>query len=75
MGQLDQFADDVNETLADLDKQFEALNARKNALKTDGAAIAGKWANHFTAQEASIRAAEAALNRISNVPVSGEKTA
>jgi hypothetical protein len=73
MGQLDQFAEDVNETLAALNKAFEDLNARKEKLKASGAKIAGKWADHFTAQEASIKAAEAALNRISNVPVSGEK--
>jgi ABC-type transporter Mla subunit MlaD len=73
MGQLDSFAEDVNEVIADLNKQFEALNERKQRLKTNGTEIAGKWAAHFDAQDASLKAAEAALNRISNVLVSQEK--
>jgi hypothetical protein len=73
MGQLDQFAEDVNETVADLNKVFEGLNARKQKLKERGTEIAGKWAAHFDAQDASLTAAEAALNRISNVPISQEK--
>ena len=73
MGHLDSFAEDVNDTVADLNNQFEALNARKQALRERGSEIAGRWANHFATQEASLAAAEAALNRISNVPASQEK--
>ena len=73
MGHLDSFAEDVNETVADLNRAFESLNVRKQRLKERGAEIAGRWAQHFDAQEASLKAAETALNRISNVPVSQEK--
>lgn len=70
MGHLDSFAEDVNDVVADLEKAFEYLNARKQSLKERGTEIAGRWADHFEQQHASITAAEAALNRISNVPVS-----
>jgi hypothetical protein len=70
MGHLDSFAEDVNETVAGLNKQFEDLNERKQKLKERGGEIAGRWAQHFDSQEASLTAAEAALNRISNVPIS-----
>lgn len=73
MGQLDQFAEDVNETVADLEKQFELLNARKQKVKDRGAEISLRWSQHFDAQEVALTAAEAALNRISNVPLSQEK--
>lgn len=73
MGHLDSFAEDVNETIADLNRQFESLNSRKQKLKERGTEIALGWSQHFDAQEASLKAAEAALNRISNVPVSQEK--
>jgi hypothetical protein len=72
MGQLDSFATDVNETMADLERQFEALNARKQKIKDRGTDISGRWAQHFANQEAGLTAAEAALNRISNVPLSTE---
>ena len=73
MGHLDSFAEDVNETVADVDKMFEGLNARKQKLKERGAQIAGRWAQHFDTAEASMTAAEAALNRVSNVPISAVK--
>lgn len=72
MGQLDSFAEDVNETVADLEKQFAALNDRKQKIRERGTDIAGRWAQHFTNQEAGLVAAEAALNKISNVPLSTE---
>lgn len=74
MGQLDQFADDVNETVADLEKQFGDLNVRKQKILARGTDVAGRWAQHFTNQEAGLTAAEAALNRISNVPLSKTAT-
>jgi hypothetical protein len=73
MGHLDSFAEDVNEVVADLEKQFGDLNARKQKIRERGADIAGRWAQHFTSQEGGLTAAEAALNRISNVPLSTEK--
>ena len=73
MGHLDSFAEDVNETVADLNKQFELLNERKQKLKDRGAEISLRWSQHFDAQEQSLAVAEAALNRISNVPASQEK--
>lgn len=73
MGHLDSFAEDVNETVAMLNKSFEVLNARKQKLQERGIDIARRWSQHFDAQEASLAAAEAALNRISNVPASQEK--
>ena len=73
MGHLDQFAEDVNETVAMLNKSFEILNRRKQALQERGTDIARRWSQHFDSQEASLAAAEAALNRISNVPASQEK--
>jgi hypothetical protein len=72
VGQLDSFAEDVNETVADLEKQFADLNARKQKILERGTEIAGRWAQHFTTQEQGLTAAEAALNRISNVPLSKE---
>jgi hypothetical protein len=75
MGHLDSFAEDVNETVASLNREFESLNARKTKLKERGAEIAGKWSAHFDGQEAALTVAEAALNRISNVPVSMTKKA
>jgi hypothetical protein len=70
MGQLDSFAEDVNETVASLNSVFEALNARKIKLRERGVEIAAKWAQHFDGQDAALAVAEAALNRISNVPLS-----
>jgi hypothetical protein len=75
MGHLDSFAEDVNETVASLNREFESLNARKTKLRERGAEIAGKWSAHFDGQEAALTVAEAALNRISNVPVSTAKKA
>jgi hypothetical protein len=73
MGHLDSFAEDVNDIVKDLDKQFEFLNDRKQQLKERGGEIAGRWAQHFNVQEAALTAAEAALNRISNIPLSVAK--
>jgi hypothetical protein len=73
MGHLDSFAEDVNEIVADLDRQFEDLNARKQKLKERGAEVSGRWSDHFKSQEIALTAAEAALNRISNIPLSVAK--
>lgn len=74
MGALDEFADDLTATIADLNAQFAALNERKAKIKLRGNDIAQAWSEHFTDQEAAIRKAEDALNRISNVPLSSAKT-
>lgn len=75
MGQLDSFAEDVNSTISDLNTVFGALNVRKQRLRDRGAEIASKWVAHFDGQEAALKAAEDALNRISNVPLSEAKPA
>src|SRR5579872_3741933 len=69
MGTIDQFADDVPDVLASLEQQFGDLRGRALALKEQGADVAAKWNQHFDAQAASIRAAEAAIARVSNVPL------
>lgn len=73
MGHLDSFAEDINDTVAMINKSFEVLNTRKQNLQERGVEIARRWSQHFDAQEASLAAAEAALNRISNVPLSEVK--
>lgn len=69
MGTIDQFAEDVPDVLAALETQFGGLRERALALKVQGAMVADKWTQHFDAQAASIRAAEAAIARVSNVPL------
>ena len=73
VGHLESFAEDVNDTVADLNRQFETLNVRKQQLKERGTEIATRWSQHFDSQDAAMAAAEAALNRISNVPISSVK--
>lgn len=70
MGALDEFASDVNVIVADLNAQFSVLNDRKLALRTQGNAVAAKWAVYLDGQKAAMTKAEDALNRISNVPLS-----
>lgn len=68
MSQLDEFSGDANDVIADLEKRFKLLNDAKQALKSRGTDIADRWAEHFSSQMRSIKNAEDALNRISNVP-------
>jgi hypothetical protein len=75
MGQLDQFADSVGDIIASLEKDAEALNRRKLALQDNSIEVLGRWRNHFDKQEASLKAAEAAINKLSNVPLAGTSTA
>ena len=75
MGQLDQFADSVGDVIAALEKDAAALNKRKMLLLDRSDDVLGRWRDHFTKQEDSLRAAEAALNKISNVPLAGTSTA
>lgn len=74
MGQLDQFADSVGDVIAALEKDAEALNKRKMKLLDQSDEVLGRWREHFTRQEDSLKAAEAALNKISNVPLAGTST-
>lgn len=74
MGAIDDFGSDVNNIIADLNDQFKALNDAKRKLQERGNTIATKWSDYFQAQAKSIAAAEDALNRISNVPLSSAPT-
>jgi len=74
MGQLDQFADSVGDVIAALEKDAAALNKRKMLLLDRSDDVLGRWREHFTKQEDSLKAAEAALNKISNVPLAGTST-
>src|SRR5882724_1787041 len=74
MGQLDQFADEVGDVVAALEKDAEALNTRKSALLDRSDEVLGRWRDHFKRQETSLAAAEAAINKISNVPLAGTST-
>ncbi len=69
MSAIDQFAEDVNGVVADLESQFKVLGDRKRKLQDRGNDIALRWAKHFEAQDRALTQAEQALNRISNVPV------
>ena len=73
MGAIDEFASDLNNMLADIDNTFKALSDRKNALQKKGNDVAQRWAEHFDGMQKSMTDAEAALNRISNVPISSTK--
>ncbi len=70
MGALDEFASDVNGIVADLNTQFAVLQDKKLALRDKGNAVAAKWNEYLTKQATAMQAAEDALNRISNVPLS-----
>ena len=75
MGQLDQFADEVGDIMAALEKDAEALNKRKSALLDRSDEVLGRWRDHFKRQEDSLKAAEAAINKLSNIPLAGTSTA
>ena len=74
MGQLEQFVDNIPSVLADIERQAEKLNARAAAVKARSDDVFGRWHEHFSGKEASLAAAEAAINRLSNVPLSGVST-
>ena len=75
MGQLDQFAEEVGDVIAALEEDARALNKRKMALMERSSDVLGRWRDHFTRQEGSLQAAEAAINKLSNVPLAGTSTA
>ena len=68
MGKIDEFANGVTDTLADLETRFGGLGARAQKLKEKGETVADRWEQHFEAQAKSLAAAEDAINRLSNVP-------
>lgn len=72
MGAIDNFAGDLNGILADAEDRFRKLSERKQRLRDRSAEVAGKWGAYFDLQEKSIQAAEDALNRVSNVPLTSE---
>lgn len=69
MSKLNSFADEVNEDLGDLEQMFGNLYERKQLLKERGREVAGRWDEYFTEQTKALAAAENAINRISNVPL------
>jgi hypothetical protein len=70
MSALDEFADNINDIVANHDARFRKLNERKQALQIRGDDIAAGWESYFADQEKQLAAAEAALNRISNIHLS-----
>ena len=70
MGKLTNFADEVNEDLGDLEQLFSGLYDKKQLLKQRGAEVAGRWSEYFADQTKALAAAENAINRLSNVPLS-----
>jgi hypothetical protein len=74
MGQLDQFVEEVGDVIAALEEDARALNKRKAALMERSSDVLGRWRNHFTLQESSLKAAEAAINKLSNIPLAGTST-
>jgi hypothetical protein len=70
MSQLDEFADNVNDIVAGHNARFQKLNDAKRALQVRGNDIADRWEEYFINEAKQLATAEAALNRISNVPLS-----
>jgi hypothetical protein len=70
MSQLDEFADNVNDIVAGHNARFQKLNDAKRALQVRGNDIADRWEEYFINEAKQLAMAEAALNRISNVPLS-----
>jgi len=70
MSQLDEFADNINDIVASHNERFAALNEAKRKLQVRGDEIAAGWEQYFLNEAKKLSAAEAALNRISNAPLS-----
>ena len=69
MGTIDQFADDIPDLIAGMEKDFGDLRARALLLKGRSDDIKQRWNTHFDQQGSSLAAAEAAINRVSNIPL------
>lgn len=74
MSQLDEFADNIDDIVASHNKRFQALNEAKRKLQAQGDEIATGWENYFMSEAKKLAAAQAALNRISNAPLSSVST-
>lgn len=70
MSQLDEFADNIDDIVASHNARFTKLNDAKRALQVQGDTIATGWENYFLNESKKLQAAQAALNRISNAPLS-----
>ena len=70
MSQLDEFADNIDAIVASHNARFTKLNDAKRALQVQGDTIATGWENYFLNESKKLQAAQAALNRISNAPLS-----
>lgn len=75
MSQLDEFADNIDDIVASHNKRFQALNEAKRKLQAQGDEIATGWENYFLSEAKKLQAAQAALNRISNAPLSSTSPA
>ena len=71
MSSIDNFSSDLAGLMADIENQFKSLNEVKEALRTQANDVAGDWSDYFASKKAELQAAKDALNRISNIPVSG----
>lgn len=69
MGKLDEFADNVPDTLKQLEDKFGGLQERANELLKRGDEVASKWGAHMDGRDKALTAAENAINRISNLPL------
>jgi hypothetical protein len=74
MTALDEFSGDIDSIIASHNVRFEKLNSAKRALQTQGDAIAQGWEDYFAGEAKKLQAARAALNRISNAPLSTVST-
>jgi hypothetical protein len=70
VSQLDEFADNIDNIVAGHNARFQKLNEAKRALQTQGDTIAQGWEDYFMGEAKKLAAAQAALARISNAPLS-----
>jgi|KBSMisStandDraft_5_1062788.scaffolds.fasta_scaffold00163_43 hypothetical protein len=75
MSQLDEFADNIDDIVAGHNARFAKLNEAKRKLQAQGDEIATGWENYFLNEAKKLQAAQAALNRISNAPLSSSSPA
>lgn len=73
MGRLDEFAEDVPDIVLNLEDTFGSLHERAKNLREKGEEVADKWQRHLDGRANAIAKAEAAINRIANVPLPDSK--
>lgn len=66
MSRLDEFASSIPQTVADLENSFSSLQDQVTALNLKGKAVHDRWKAFLDAQQQSVAAAEAAINKLSN---------